>query len=171
MVRTTFDRHTFCGYDCIMLDTQIGPFSSIGSGVRIGGVSHPMHFVSTSPVFLSHRDSIKTKYAKHSYLPKLFTNIGADVWIADGAYIKAGVTIGHGAVIGMGAVITRDVEPYTIVAGNPAKPVRKRFPEEVCIQLLKSKWWELPDSELLFLGGLVNNPKSFLDELRKRRSL
>lgn len=170
LTRTTFDRHSFCGYDCTMMDTNVGSFTSIGSRVTIGGVSHPMHFVSMSPAFLSHRDSIRKKYARHHYLPRIVTNIGSDVWIADGAYIKAGVNIGHGAVIGMGAVVTHDVESYTVVAGNPAKSIRKRFANDICSRLLESKWWELPDIELNHLGNEMNNPIEFLAALERRGS-
>ena len=88
MLDCSVARHSFVGYDCTLLNVDIGPFCSLGSGIRMGGLAHPMQFVSTSPVFLSHKDSVKAKFARHDFLPRLRTRIGADVWIADGAYVK-----------------------------------------------------------------------------------
>lgn len=168
MVQSSIERHSYCGYDCSIINTKVGPFSSIGTRVTIGGATHPMHFVSTSPVFLSHRDSIRTKLASHDYLPILATNIGADVWIGDGVYIKAGVSIGHGAVIGMGAVVTRDVPPYAIVGGNPARLIKYRFREILRAGLLESQWWELSDEVLAELGHLVIEPDTFVKAIMNR---
>lgn len=162
LVDSSIDRHSFVGYDCSILNTVIGPFCSLGSGIRIGGVAHPAHFVSTSPVFLSHKDSVKAKFARHEFLPALRTTIGADVWVADGAFVKAGVTIGHGAIVGMGAVVTRDVPPYAIVAGNPARVIRRRFDEDVVAGLLHSQWWTWSDAQLAEYGALMNDPRAFL---------
>lgn len=160
----TIDRHSFIGYDCTFYNCSVGPFCSIANRVTVGGVAHPAHFVSTSPVFLSHKDSIKTKFAKHSYLPVLHTQIGPDVWIGEGAFIKAGVIVGPGAIIGMGAVVTRDVPPYAIVAGNPAKLIRFRFEDDIVNGLLEMRWWELPDIELKLIGHLMNCPRDLLIE-------
>ncbi len=168
LLRSSIERNSFCGYDCSMIDTNVGPFTSIGSRVTIGGAMHPMHFVSTSPVFLSHRDSVRTKLAHHDYMPVIATSIGADVWIGDGAYIKAGVSIGHGAVIGMAAVVTRDVPPYAIVGGNPARLIKYRFPDALCAGLLESRWWELSDTELAELGHLIIEPDAFVAAIKER---
>lgn len=131
---------------------------------------HPMHFVSTSPVFLSHRDSVRTKLSRHDYLPTDVTRIGADVWIGEGAFIKAGLTLGVGAVIGMGAVVTRDVAPYAIMGGNPARLIRYRFSAEICNSLLASRWWELGDSDLQKLGHLIVEPELFINAVLERRA-
>lgn len=168
VVRSIIDRHTFCGYDCSIVDAKIGPFTSIGTRVMIGGATHPIHFVSTSPVFLSHRDSVRTKLARHDFLPIHATSIGADVWIGDGAYIKAGVSIGHGAVVGMGAVVTRDVPPYAVVGGNSANLIKYRFSETVCEGLLESRWWDLSDVELAELGYLIVEPTAFIAAIKSR---
>lgn len=151
-------RHSFIGYDSIIINTDIGSFSSIANRVSVGGASHPLEFVSTSPVFLSHKDSVKTKFANHKYLPVIKTSIGNDVWIGEGVYIKSGVKIHDGAVIGMGAVVTKDVEPYSIVAGNPAKLIRFRFDPAVVEALQRLKWWDLSDSDLKRLGPYFNDP-------------
>lgn len=162
LVNTKMDRHSFCGYDCVLLNCNIGSFCSIADQVYAGGSHHPIHFISGSPVFLSHRDSVKAKFSRHEYSNQLVTHIGDDVWIGHGAKIKAGVNIGVGAAIGMGSIVTKDVPPYAIVGGNPARVIRYRFSEEVVIGLLKSKWWEREDHELISLGEMVSDPKAFL---------
>lgn len=167
VVNSCIDRHSFSGYDCTIINTDIGSFCSIASNVTIGGVSHPIHFVSTSPVFLSHKDSVRAKFAMHDYLPATRTTIGHDVWIGDGAFIKAGITIGSGAVIGMGSVVTRNVEPYSIVAGNPARFLRARFTQSVINSLLSIKWWEFEDDALRDLGPYFNDPEKFIDVVNR----
>lgn len=156
------DRHSFCGYDCSILNCEIGAFCSIGHRVSIGGAAHPAKFVSTSPVFLSHKDSVQAKFAQHAFLPELKTRIGHDVWIGEGVFIKAGVHIGHGAIVGMGSVVTRDVPPYAIVAGNPARLIRMRFDDKLIAGLLEMAWWNLPEAELRRIAVHFNDPQLML---------
>lgn len=155
-------RHSFVGYDCNINNTQIDSFCSIASNVNIGGAAHPMQYLSTSPVFLSHRDSVKVKYARHEFkhIPK--TEIGSDVWIGQGVFIKSGIKIGHGAVIGMGAVVTKNVAAYEVVAGNPAKHVRYRFNEDIVTALLQLSWWNFDDKELKDIGPYIKDPVALL---------
>lgn len=162
-INSTMARHSFCGYDCSIINCDVASFCSIASNVSIGGIAHPIEFVSTSPVFLSHKDSVKAKFASHDYLPKVRTVLGNDVWVGAGVYIKAGVQVGDGAVIGMGAVVTKNVAPYAIVAGNPARIIRMRFDDDVVEGLLKMKWWNLSDAELYRLGPLFNSPRTMLE--------
>jgi len=162
MVGSSMDRHSFCGYECTLLNCDIGGFCSIADNVYIGGSHHPMHFTSTSPVFLSHKDSVKTKFAKHDYSNLPRTTIGHDVWIGHGAKIKAGVTVGHGAVIGMGTIVTKDVPPYGIVVGNPGRCIKKRFDDNVIEGLLETQWWSMTDQELRTMGPHIPNPEAFI---------
>lgn len=162
IIRTRFQRHSFCGYDCTFVDCEVGAFCSIASKVTVGGSRHPMEYVSTSPVFLSHRDSVKTKFSRHPYVWRAQTTIGHDVWIGENVLIKGGVSIGHGAVIGMGSVVTRDVAPYAIVGGNPARLIRMRFAPEIVEALLKMAWWNLPDEELRRLAPFFPEPERML---------
>ena len=96
-----------------------------------------------------------------------YTDIGHDVWIGAQSIIRAGVKIGHGAVIAANSVVIKDVEPYSIVGGNPAKEIRKRF-DNVCItQLLKLKWWELPIELISSLD--FDNIEKCIDDLKEIR--
>ena len=161
IVGSVFGKHSYCGYDCIILNTRIGGFCSISDNVVIGGSQHPMHYVSTSPVFLAHRDSVKAKFARHPYVNKPQTSIGHDVWIGSGAMIKGGIDVGTGAVIGMGSVVTRDVPPYAVVAGNPARIIKKRFSDEQIDKLLTSGWWDWDDDMLNELGLYCTSVEEF----------
>ena len=165
VANSTMDRYSFCGYDCDINNAVIGSFCSIASNVRIGGAMHPVDWVSMSPVFYSGRDSVKKKFSRFDRPADKVTYIGSDVWIGDGAIIKQGVHIGVGAVIGMGSVVTKDVPPYTIVAGNPAHVIRKRFSDDIINRLLESRWWEMSDSQLKILAADIKDPESFLNKL------
>ncbi|MAS52602.1 MAG: acetyltransferase [Flavobacteriales bacterium] len=92
--------------------------------------------------------------------------MGNDVWVGQNSLIKQGVTIGHGSIIGMGSVVTKDIEPYTIVGGVPAKKIKLRFSEDTISQLLKSKWWELKENELSQVAKNIKNPKKFIESLK-----
>ncbi len=162
IVNTTMGRHSFCGYDCEIVNCDIGSFCSIANGVIIGGGMHPIKWVSTSPVFYEGRDSVKTKFSTHKRKVAKKTTIGHDVWIGQNVLVKQGVSIGTGAVIGMGSVVTKDVEPYAIVAGNPAQVIRKRFDNDIIESLLNLNWWTLPDSELKELAVYFNDVQYLL---------
>lgn len=118
---------------------SVGRYCSIGRDVTLGEPprNHPLDWVSTS---LS---------VSHQYeAPLILTEIGNDVWVGHGAVVMAGVKVGHGAIIARNAVVTKDVEPYQIVGGNPARAIRYRFDETTRAALLASQWWEL-DHEAL----------------------
>lgn len=140
---------TYCAPDlCIDNEkTVIGAFCSIGCRVVIGHGEHPVHFLSSSPY--TYLDGLKWKSDKtpvhNEYCIMDPIRIGNDVWIGDGAFIKNGVHIANGAVIGARSLVTKDVPPYAIVAGIPAKVIRFRFSPEIIDRLQASKWWELED--------------------------
>lgn len=167
VVKSKMDRHTYCGYDCTIINSQIGAFTSIANDVNIGGSMHPMEYVSMSPVFLSHKDSVKKKYAKHQFENIPTTNVGSDVWIGAGVFVKSGVKIGNGAVVGMGSVVTKDIAPYSVYAGNPAKFIRKRFDDDTILNLIDIAWWDFSDELLEHVGQYIIDPLKFVEECKK----
>lgn len=155
-----FGRYSYCGHDCTIINAEIGSFCSIASGVIIGGAEHPTNFLSTSPFLISHKNCFKRKFSNFDYSSKNITKIGSDVWIGSNALIKAGVNIGTGAIIGMGAVVTKDIPPYAIVGGNPARIIRFRFQDEQISKLLHTEWWNLSDEEIMNISIYFNTYNS-----------
>lgn len=166
IVESTIGKYSYA-YNCSIIHAKIGAFCSIADGTVIGGGSHPINWVSSSPVFYSGRNVLKKNFSDNEYKEFTETIIGNDVWIGSKCLIKGGVTIGDGAVIGMGSVVTHDVPPYEIWAGNPAKFIRKRFDNETAEKLLNSKWWDLSDEELSDIGKYFNDIDMFLSKVQK----
>lgn len=123
----------------------IGKFCMIASDVTfiMNGANHLSDAISTYPFAIFGKDWSNAMEGK-SYPIKNDTVVGNDVWIGYGATIMPGVTIGDGAIIATKSVVTKDVPPYSIVGGNPAKVIRKRFSEKKIQQLLDLKWWDWP---------------------------
>lgn len=140
----------------------IGRYVSIGESVQMGRSDHPLNWLSTSAAQYLQRDEFfdvgydfpgGEKLAKTPHFGTAVTTppmkikpitVGHDVWIGHGAYIRPGTTIGNGAIIGGHAVVTRDVPPYAIVAGNPARVRRMRFPDPIIERLQALQWWQYP---------------------------
>ncbi len=158
------DRYSYVGYDSEVINCDIGAFCSIANGLVVGGANHPLEWVSTSPVFYDIGSGTGHHLGNLLIEKTARTKIGNDVWIGSRAIIMQGVDIGNGAVIGAGAIVTKDVPPYAIVAGCPAKIIRYRFDKETIAQLQKSKWWLKSDDELRCLAKYMNKPKQFLEE-------
>ena len=156
-------------YGTSAVDTEIGAFCSIAAGSNIGSGSHPTDWVSSSPVFYKGKNVLKTNFSQNEYKEYNKTTIGNDVWIGAKCNIKGGITIGDGAVIGMGSVVTKDIPPYEIWAGNPARCIRKRFDDETIEKLLETKWWTLPDEKLKELGDLFNDPKKLIEYFEEKQ--
>ncbi|MGV2874569.1 CatB-related O-acetyltransferase [Macrococcus capreoli] len=137
--------------------TKIGKYSSISYNCYIGLNEHPTKFLSTSPFLYSVRESENVNdNFKEVNSPVV---IGNDVWIGVGTIILQGVTIGDGAIIAAGSVVTKDVAPYNIVGGIPAKLIKKRFEDDIIENLINFKWWNLPKNELekyepYFIGNI-----------------
>lgn len=129
----------------------IGKFCSIACGVRFlfNSANHTLSSLSTYtfPLFYEEWD-LKQQDVVNSWGNKGDIIIGNDVWIGYEAVILSGVTVGDGAIIGTRAVVTKDVPPYTIVGGVPAKPIKKRFSEDTIVSLLKIKWWDWPKEKI-----------------------
>jgi virginiamycin A acetyltransferase len=153
-----FEKHVthhyeFCGDKLI-----IGKFCQIAAGVEfiMNGANHKMNGASTFPFYIF--EGWKQDVPLITEMPhKGDTIVGNDVWIGQNATILPGVKIGNGAIIGANSTVGNNVEPYTIVAGNPAKPIRKRFDDELVTLLERLKWWDLPIEQIQKLIPLLSN--------------
>lgn len=142
-------RNSYIGRDSIFFG-KIGRYCSVADDVKILIGTHPVNYVSTCPSFYSllkqNGESFidVQKFEEYIYADadnKYGIIIGNDVWIGDGATIMGGVTIGDGAVVAAKAIVTKDIPPYAIVGGIPAKLIRYRFSEDQIFKLLKIQWW------------------------------
>ena len=160
-IRTKLPRGSICGCFTSIQSTaffygrvKIGRFCIIAEPSRIGACNHPIHFLTTHHI--SYVSTVVWEHPDYAYIQshnkrspgydrfiedKYACVIGNDVYIGTNAIILAGVTIGDGAVVGAGAVVTKDVPPYAVVAGNPAKIIKYRFTDDIIQKLLKLKWW------------------------------
>ena len=153
-----FESHVTHHYDFVGDKLIIGKFCQIAAGVELvmNGANHQMNAVSTFPFYTLEGWNMKSP--AQSDMPfKGDTVIGNDVWIGQNATILPGVHIGDGAIIGANSVVGSDVEPYTVVVGNPAKTIRHRFDEELTELLLKFKWWDKPIEEINELIPVLTN--------------
>jgi len=150
---------SYIAMDTRMSNTSIGKFCSIGPYVVAGLGRHPARdFVSSHPIFYSTIGQAQLSFAKAPHFNEYADiNIGNDVWIGARSTILDGVTIGDGAMIAAGAVVSKDVPPYSIVGGVPAKIIRFRFTPEEIEFLKKLKWWDRD------IGWLEQNYDSFHD--------
>ena len=150
---TDFEKHVTHHYDFIGDKLIIGKFCQIAAGVNfvMNGANHQMNAVTTFPFYIFDYifEGWKQKVPPLNKMPlKGDTIIGNDVWIGQNVTILPGVHIGDGAIIGLNSVVGSDVAPYTIVAGNPAKVIRKRFDNQLIKLLLKLKWWDKSIKEI-----------------------
>lgn len=151
---------------------EIGRYCSLAAGVRIGEPDHPTSWMSTSPFqydegrFGWHPDAADgVAIAAHDF-PRGPAVIGNDVWIGANVMVLRGVTIGDGAVVAAGAVVTRDVPPYSIVGGVPARVLRSRFDQDLVEELLDVQWWRFSPNQLA--GLPYDDPRAVVAELRRR---
>lgn len=154
-----FESHVTHHYDFIGDKLIIGKFCQIAAGVEfvMNGANHQMNAVSTFPFSMLEGWNMKPP-AKENLPLKGDTVIGNDVWIGQNAVILPGVHIGDGAIIGANAVVGSNVEPYTVVAGNPAQFIRNRFDEELTALMLQWKWWDKSIEKINALIPILTNP-------------
>ena len=141
-------RYSYMGSFNSVCDTTIGSFCSIASYCAIGGGKHPIDAVSTSPVFYSGRNILGKNFADLPEEKNKGVVIDNDVWIGEAVFIKDGVHIGTGAIVGAHSVVTKDVPPYAIVAGVPARVLKFRFTDNTIQKLLESQWGNWLDSKI-----------------------
>jgi len=149
--------YSYCNVDTIVFEgVKIGKYCSIGYRCQIGTPAHPDFYVSTSPNIYRHPMLARNADwpSNDAVNPPV---LGNDVWIGSNVVILQGVKVGDGAIIGAGAIVTKDVPPYAIAVGVPAKIIRYRFDEDVIKQLLDKHWW---DNSREWIGTHIDN---FLD--------
>lgn len=137
--------YSYCDRFCDIANADVGKFANIASYVRIGATDHPLdraslhHFMYRSASYWPDAEDDAAWFGKRRARRAV---IGHDTWLGHNAQVKPEVTVGHGAVVASGAVVTKDVAPYTIVAGIPARPVRARLPEALAERLVALGWWD-----------------------------
>lgn len=161
--------------------TTIGRYCSIGKNVSIMGEDHPLDWLSSNPVF--YRERRARLWGSHRKTFPVFDSegeritIGHDVWIGDNVTLSRGITLGTGCMIATGSIVTKDVPPYAVVGGVPAKVIRYRFAEHEIADLLALKWWKFPlhtwdDCDVTSPSDVIRvlkNKDSSLEELPEKR--
>jgi phosphonate metabolism protein (transferase hexapeptide repeat family) len=147
IAHSSFGDYSYCDRYADIANAEIAKFSNIAAFSRIGATDHPLH-TATCHHFLyrsdDYWDDAERDQDFFAHRKSRTAHIGHDTWIGAGAMIKPDVTLGHGAVVAAGAVVTKDVDPYTIVAGTPAKPLRSRQPRAIADRLVALAWWDWP---------------------------
>jgi phosphonate metabolism protein (transferase hexapeptide repeat family) len=148
---SVFGDYSYCDRYADIANARIGKFANIAAFARIGATDHPLntaachHFLYRSADYWDDTSPDEDFFAHRK---SRIAHIGHDTWIGASAMIKPEVTLGHGAVVAAGAIVTKDVAPYTIVAGTPAKPLRLRQPTEIADRLIALAWWDWPHDAL-----------------------
>jgi phosphonate metabolism protein (transferase hexapeptide repeat family) len=141
-----FERHAEAIY------TSVGKFCSIAANSRLNALEHPIERVTSHKLTYRPNEFFRYLGVDEGFRARRQARrvtIGHDVWIGHGAVVMPGVTIGNGAVVGANAVVTRDVAPFTIVAGAPARRLRLRFDEATCVRIERLAWWDWPPERLV----------------------
>lgn len=166
--KSVVGKYSYVGVNTRLVYANVGSFCSIGNDCCIGMGTHTMGNLSTSPIFTAKHNGTGYSWVDtdtaNEHLP---VQIGNDVWIGQRAMALGGVKIGNGAVVGAGAVVTKDVPPYAIVGGVPAKIIRYRFSEDVITKLLELKWWDMPEEKLKEHIALFQKENVTMEELER----
>ncbi|RXV60457.1 chloramphenicol acetyltransferase [Roseovarius sp. A46] len=143
--------YSYCDRVCDLANAEIGRFANIASFVRVGATDHPLdraslhHFLYRSASYWEDVGDDDDWFARRR---ARVARIGHDTWIGHNAQVKPEVRVGHGAVVAAGAVVTRDVAPYTVVAGVPAKPLRARLARDLAERMIALAWWDWDHARL-----------------------
>lgn len=151
LLESALGDYSYCDRFADIAYAEIGRFANIAGFVRIGPGNHPMeraslhHFQYRASAYW---DDVEDEAAFFDWRRAQACRVGHDTWLGHGAIVLAGRSVGIGAVVGAGAVVTCDVAPYSIVAGNPARPIRPRFPPEAAARLMRLAWWDWDHARL-----------------------
>lgn len=167
VLNSFIDDYSYVNSNSKLRNTTIGKFCSIGPNVQIVLGKHPSNLVSSHPMFYSNNKPFKT-FSDKTYINE-FDNveIGHDVWIGEGVLIPGGIKVGNGAIITARSVVTKDVEPYSIVGGVPAKHIKFRFEESFIKDINNSEWWNWDSVKLRDNFKLFHDHKLFCSYLLK----
>jgi acetyltransferase-like isoleucine patch superfamily enzyme len=167
IVSCAIGSHTYVQKNSTIINAKIGKYCSIAPNVNIGPGIHKTNGVSTHPAFfLKNTPLLKTYSSKDAFESSKLVEIGNDVWIGQNALILDGIKIGNGAIIAAGAIVTKNVEPYSIVGGVPAKHIKYRFDDLTISILEKSEWWNYPEEWFEKNGSIMRNSSEFIAYLK-----
>ena len=173
LVNTKVGYSSYVGSQCTLINASIGKYCSIAKGFNVIIGQHPTcHFISTSPMFYSNKHILPKKYVSEILFDEFrFTKnhnsleIGNDVWIGENVSVMEGVTIHDGAIVGAHSLVTKDLEPYGVYAGIPAKKIKDRFSKETIEKLIKIKWWDKEEKWIEDNIDLFTDADAFLHEV------
>lgn len=148
--KTLYNKHSYAGDYFVIVDkkTTVGKFCSIADNVTLGTTFHPTDRLSTHPFTYFNPSRISKKNYLKDFVYHKPVKVGNDVWIGKHVTVMDGITVGDGAIIGTNAVVTKDVPPYAIIVGVPARIIKYRFDESTIKDLLRLKWWDLDDETI-----------------------
>ena len=167
---------SYISFNVKMSYTNIGKYTCVGPDVRTIRGQHPISYVSVHPAFYALKTVPGISYVKNDkfkeyrYVDSNYAvQIGNDVWIGEGVSIMEGITIGDGAIIAAGAVVVKDVEPYAVVGGVPARIIKYRFQSEIIEKLLKLQWWKREETWISEHAELFDNVEVFLSKIESEK--
>lgn len=168
IAESTLDDYSYTSENCQIIYSHIGKFVNIASYVRINPGQHPMHNVSQH--HMQYRKEMfgfgEDDNAFFEWRRSKRVNVGHDVWIGHNVTIMGGISIGNGAVIGSGAIVTKDIPPYAIAVGNPAKVIRYRFEHDIVRELETIQWWDWSHQKIKESLGDFDNIKNFIEKYK-----
>lgn len=167
IINSTVGAYTYLSQHSEIVHAQVGKFCSIGHNSKIGLAHHTINHISTSPIFTEKYNAVGYSLTDGDGIcPYKSVVVGNDVWVGSNVLVVGGVKIGDGAVIGAGAVVTKDVPPYAVVGGVPAKVIRYRFAEDIVDALGDIRWWNFSEEKLREQIDLFQKENISVDDLR-----